>query len=49
MLHRVVDQVFDENFAVADVSSSDDSWLHGGHVSSRFDKDRTAIIRASYE
>lgn len=49
MLHRVVAEVFDENFTVADVSSSDDSWLHGVHVSSRYDKDRTAIIRASYE
>ena len=49
MLHRVVAEVFGENFTVADVSSGDDSWLHGVHVSSRFDTDRTAIIRASYE
>lgn len=40
--------MFDENFTVAGVSSKDDSWLHGVHVS-RVDKDRTAIIRASYE
>src|SRR6476661_10129205 len=48
MLHRVVAEVFDERFAVANVSSRDDSWLHGVHVSNRFDKHRTAIIRASY-
>ena len=48
MLRRVVAEVFDENFAVANVSSSDDSWLHGVHVSNCADKDRTAIIRASY-
>ncbi|MEN8582452.1 hypothetical protein B1A87_006690 [Arthrobacter sp. KBS0703] len=47
MLHRVVAEVFDENFALANVSSSDDSWLHGVHVSNCSDKDRTAIIRAS--
>jgi hypothetical protein len=49
MLQRVVGEVFDENFDVAEVSSGEDSWLHGVHVSSRFDKGRTAIIRASYE
>jgi hypothetical protein len=49
MLHRVVAEVFDETFAVEDVRSSDASWLHGVHVSSRLHKDRTAIIRASYE
>lgn len=49
MLHRVVAEVFDENFAVTDVNSSNASWLHGVHVSTRFGKDRTAIIRASYE
>jgi hypothetical protein len=49
MLHRVVAEVFDETFAVADAKSSDASWLHGVHVSSRLHKDRTAIIRASYE
>jgi hypothetical protein len=48
MLHRVVAEVFDENFAVAKVSSSDNSWLHGVHVSNRSNKDRTAVIRASY-
>ncbi|MFF2318353.1 hypothetical protein ACFVTE_19065 [Arthrobacter sp. NPDC058097] len=48
MLHRVVDQVFDENFTVSEVSSKVDSWLHGVHVS-RVDKNRIAIIRASYE
>ncbi|MFE4542317.1 hypothetical protein [Arthrobacter sp. NPDC056727] len=48
MLHRVADQVFDENFTVSSVSSGDDSWLHGIHVS-RVEKARTAIIRASYE
>ncbi|MFE4542314.1 hypothetical protein [Arthrobacter sp. NPDC056727] len=48
MLCRVVDQVFDEDFTVADVSSKDEPWLHCVHVS-RADKDRTAIIRASYE
>lgn len=49
MLHRVVAEVFDENFAVAKVGSSDDSWLHGVQVSNRSDKGRAAIIRASYE
>jgi hypothetical protein len=48
MLHRVVAEVFDENFAVTNASSSDDSWLHGVHVSNGSDQDRTAIIRASY-
>ena len=48
MLHRVVAEVFDENFAVTNASSSDDSWLHGVHVSNCSDQDRTAIIRASY-
>lgn len=41
--------VFDENFAVPNVSSRDDSWPHGVHVIKRSAKDRTAIIRASYE
>ena len=49
MLHRVVDEVFNESFTVVEVSSKDDSWLHGVHVKSRTDKDRTATIRASYE
>jgi hypothetical protein len=48
MLHRVVAEVFDENFAVANVSSSDDARLHGVHVSNRSDNERTAVIRASY-
>lgn len=49
MLHRVVAGVFDENFAVTEVSSRDDSWLHGVRVSTLVYEDRTAIIRASYE
>ena len=49
MLHRVVAEVFDENFTVENVGSSDDAWLHGVQVSKRCEKDRTAVIRASYE
>lgn len=49
MLHRAVAEVFDENFAMASVSSNDDSKLHGVHVSNRYNNDRAAIIRASYE
>jgi len=49
MLHRVIAEVFDENFVITDVRSKEEAWLHGVRVSSRFDKDRTAIIRASYE
>ncbi|AUI52651.1 hypothetical protein [Arthrobacter crystallopoietes] len=49
MLHRVVAEVYDENFTVTDAGSSDDSWLHGVHVSSQLNPDHTAIIRASYE
>lgn len=49
MLERVVVEVFDENFDVAEVSSGEDSWLHGVEVSGSFDNDRAVIIRASYE
>jgi hypothetical protein len=49
MLHRVVAEVFGENFTVAEVSSSEDAWLHGVHLSGSFDNDRTVNIRASYE
>ncbi|MBG6191694.1 hypothetical protein IWX64_002661 [Arthrobacter sp. CAN_A212] len=49
MLHRVVAEVFDNSYVVEDVEYSDASWLHGVHVSCSADKDRTAIIRASYE
>lgn len=48
MFHRVVAEVFDDSFAVADVASRDDSWLHGVRVSHRAEEGRTAIIRASY-
>lgn len=49
MLHRVVDEVFDGTFAVADIISEADPWLHCVQVSSRVGVDRTARIRASYE
>lgn len=49
MLHRVVDDVFNEQFAVVDIISEADPWLHSVHVSGRFGNDRTARIRASYE
>lgn len=49
MLHRIVAEVFDQNFVVADVSSSDEPWLQGVYVGSNSDEGRTAVIRASYE
>lgn len=49
MLHRVVAEVFDETYAVEEVGYRDASWLHGVHVTCNSNKDRTAIIRASYE
>lgn len=49
MLHRVVGEVFDERFAVVDINSEANPWLHGVQVSGRFSIDRTARIRASYE
>ncbi|WP_461186782.1 hypothetical protein [Arthrobacter sp. Z4-13] len=49
MLHRVVDEVFNETFAVVDVIPEADPWLHSVRVSGRFGNDRTARIRASYE
>jgi hypothetical protein len=48
MLHRVVTEVFDQNFTVEDATSGDDSLRHAVRVISRLDQDRTAIIRASY-
>lgn len=49
MLHRVVAEVFDENFAVTDFGYSDDPGLHGVEVSSNLVEGRTAVIRAKYE
>ena len=48
MLHRVVAEVFDQNFTVEDATSSDDPLRHAVRVISRLVEDRTAIIRASY-
>ncbi len=49
MLDRVVAEAFDENFTATPTDSSDDSCLHGVHLSNRSGTDRTAIIRVSYE
>lgn len=47
MLHRVVGEVFDQDFAVEDATSIDDPSRHAVRVIRRLDRDRTAIIRAS--
>jgi hypothetical protein len=47
MLHRVVAEVFDQDFAVEDATSLDDPSRHAVRVISRIEQDRTAIIRAS--
>ncbi len=47
MLHRVVAEVFDHNFAVEDATSSGDPSRPAVRVISRLEQDRTAIIRAS--
>jgi hypothetical protein len=49
MLHRVVAEVFDQNFTVEDFTSSDESLRPAVHVISRHEQERTAIIRATYE
>jgi hypothetical protein len=49
MLHRVVDDVFDETFAIVEVVTDAEPRLHSVHVSSRSSNDRTARIEASYE
>jgi hypothetical protein len=49
MLHRVVDEVFDQNFTVEDTTSNDDAWIHAVRVICRLEPDRTAVIRATYE
>ncbi|WP_326965304.1 hypothetical protein [Arthrobacter sp. PL16] len=49
MLHRVVDEVFDETFAVTHIISEVDPWLHCVQVRSRSGIVRAARIRASYE
>lgn len=48
MLHRVVTEVFDQNFTVEDATSGDDPLRPAVRVISRLEQDRTAIIRASY-
>ncbi|MFL4474742.1 hypothetical protein ACIPVK_12150 [Paeniglutamicibacter sp. MACA_103] len=47
MLHRVVAEVFDQDFTVEDATSSDDASRLAVRVISRLEQDRTAIIRAS--
>ena len=47
MLHRVVAEVFDRDFAVEDATSIDHPSRHAVRVVSRPEQDRTAIIRAS--
>lgn len=49
MLHRVVAEVFDENFTIEDATSTDDPSRHAVRVARRLDQDRTAIVRATYE
>ncbi|MGJ3403792.1 hypothetical protein AAZQ98_09655 [Glutamicibacter sp. Je.9.36] len=48
MLHRVVAEVFDQNYAVEDATSSRDPSRPAVRVISRLAPKRTAIIRASY-
>lgn len=48
MLHRVVTEVFDQNFTVEDAPSGDDPTRHAVRVISHLEPGRTAIIRASY-
>lgn len=47
MLHRVVAEVFDQDFGVEDATSIDDASRYAVRVISRLEQDRTAIIRAS--
>jgi hypothetical protein len=47
MLHRVVAEMFDEDFTVEDATSSEDPSRPAVLVASRLGQDRTAIIRAS--
>ena len=47
MLHRVVAEVFDQNFTVEDETSDDDPLHHTVRVISRLSQGRMAIIRAS--
>jgi hypothetical protein len=49
MLHRVIAEVFDQNFTVEDFTSSEESLRPAIRVISRHEQGRTAIIRATYE
>lgn len=49
LLHRVVDEVFNETFAVVQATPETQPGLHSVRVIGRFGNDRTARIRASYE
>lgn len=49
MLHRVVADVFDQNFTVEDLTSSDESLRPAVRVIGQREQERTAIIRATYE
>ncbi len=48
MLHRVVAEMFDENFTVEDTTAGDDPSRPAVRVISHLEEGRTAIIRASY-
>lgn len=48
MLDRVVTEVFDQSFTVEDATSDDDPLRPAVRVISGLERDRTAIIRASY-
>lgn len=49
MLHRVVNEIFDETFVVVDVTPEADPRLHSVRVSGRLGNNRSARIRANYE
>ncbi len=49
MLHRIVAEVFDENFTVEETTSSKTPWIHAVRVSNPAIPERTTIICATYE